>query len=252
MSCIGTNHPDKSTRELQLSDANTFCTTASAVLPCNLALPWSSNVTSPSATAACPSASPAQCRLSQAWGASSLTSNHSSRFPPGSLPVPLDVNTSVFPAKSYVLAAAACRYSDAAGSSSGWLAAEDLSQGCISQTTPTGAQWRALLLAGWISGFANATACGQCLCSAVMVMDPAVWWDALDAGPHRGGLRAPDGSAPCTGQVSWKQSRNQLLCHTCAHAWQCFRGRGMLLVERGVIGQLVHECRKRPILRLAW
>ena len=189
----------------QLSDANTFCTTAAAVLPCNFALPWSSNVTSPSATAACPSALPVPCQLSQAWGASSVTLNRSSSFPPGPLPVPLDVNTSVNPAKSYVLAAAACRYSDTAGDDGtpGWISAGDLTQNCIDQATPSSAQWRALLLTGWVSGFANASACEQCLCTAVMNMDPAVWWDALDAGPHRGGLRTADGSALCTGQVKY-------------------------------------------------
>ena len=89
--------------------------------------------------------------------------------------------------------------------------------GPIPQATPTQPQWRVLLHAGWAAngsgsaagvgggaGFANASQCAQCLCTAVMGAAPAVWWDALDAGLHRGGVRAPDGSAPCTAQVRGK------------------------------------------------
>jgi hypothetical protein len=195
----------------QLSDSNTFCTSTSSVLPCNLALPWSSNVTFPAAATACPFSSP--CLLSEVWGATSLTSNKSSAFPPGPIPVPLDVNTSVSPVKSYVLAAAACRYSSTATwenlNKLGWLAAGDLSKECISQASPTEAQWRALLLAGWVAGFKNSTPCSQCICTAVMSANPAVWWDALDAGPHRGGLRTADGAAQCTDQV---RQRAAVIC----------------------------------------
>ena len=40
------------------------------------------------------------------------------------------------------------------------------------------------------------------MCGALMAASPALWWDSLDAGPHRGGTRSPDGGAPCTGQAT--------------------------------------------------
>ena len=80
----------------KLSQANSFCTNPSLVAACNAALPWATLV--PPAAGACPAAAATGCDLAQAWGAASVQANATS-FPPGPLPVPLDVNTSVWPTR---------------------------------------------------------------------------------------------------------------------------------------------------------
>jgi hypothetical protein len=185
----------------KLADSGSFCTAPGPVAACNAALPWASDV--PDA-AACPPDWPAPCRLSQAWGAASLGVAGAGWGAAGAgLGVPLGVNASVHPARSFALAAAPCRVAAARGGngSLAWVAAGELSQECVRQARPTGAQWRAALAAGWPAGFANATPCAQCLCGAAMGGAPAEWWDAVDAWPHAAGTRTPGGGALCTAQA---------------------------------------------------
>jgi hypothetical protein len=189
----------------QLRVTRSECTDPTFAAKCNAAIPWNSTV--PAAIAAAglgggctPSAAP---RLSQLWGACRLPGGDGVQFPAGPVPAPLVVNTSSVPPEALLLSGVACRYR---GNRS-WINDARIPSECFQAAAVTGPQWAALVSAGWAraaggGGFVNASRCEACFCEALMGASPELWWDSLDAGPHRGGTRSPSGGAPCTGQAA--------------------------------------------------
>ena len=192
----------------QMRGSRSECVDPAFAATCNAAVPWNSTVPAAIAAAGLDAgcSSSAALRLSQLWGACGLAGGDGVRFPTGPVPAPLVVNTSTVPPEPLILSAMPCRYRG----NRTWINVARIPQVCFAAASVTAPQWAALVSAGWAGasspaaagGFVNASKCEACQCTALMTASPALWWDSLDAGPHRGGTRSPNGGAPCSGQAA--------------------------------------------------
>lgn len=180
----------------QLRVRRSICTDLDFATSCNAAVGWTVNATS----AACTTAGlPAGCSVAQAWGFDSSYLSY------GTPPVPLGVNNSVEPAQNFILSGQPCRWvGSAQRNESLWLAPDKISADCVAASAVTINQWAVLNLAGWSESaqFVNESSCIFCMCSVLMTTTPALWWDSVDAWPHRAVVRTSAGVAPCSAQAA--------------------------------------------------